>query len=243
MASFGPVAPFYDDLMRQVPYRMWVGYYLLLLSIQDVKPKRMLDVCCGTGTLCEMLTNENFQLEGFDLSAEMIEQARRKAAHKGLNIRYEVMDAAVADMGKQYDAAFSFFDSLNYIYDPVQLRKAIIQVGKHIRPGGSFIFDVNTEFAFTENMFDQRELSKRAKVRYDWKSQYDKVTKIVKVDMTFWYQGEPYYETHIQRAYSDAELRGMLYEAGFEKVQAYHSYTLEKPRKNSDRLHYTAIKT
>lgn len=221
---------------------MWVGYYLLLLSMQDIKPKRILDVCCGTGILSEMLTLEGFELEGFDLSAEMVEQARRKARHKGLDIRYEVMDAAEADMGKQYDAAFSFFDSLNYITDPQHLRKAIIQVGKHVRPGGSFIFDVNTEYAFTENLFDQRDLSKKSKVRYDWRSQYDANTKLVKVDMTFWYQGEPYYETHVQRAYSDAELRDMLSEAGFEKVVAYHSYTLEKPRKNSDRLHYTAVK-
>ncbi len=221
---------------------MWVGYYLLLLSIQDIKPKRMLDVCCGTGILSEMLTNEGFELEGFDLSSEMIEQARRKARHKGLEIRYEVMDAAEADMGKQYDAAFSFFDSLNYITDPAHLEKAIMQVGKHVRPGGSFIFDVNTEYAFTENLFDQRDLSKKSKVRYDWKSKYDPETRIVKVDMTFWYQGEPYYETHHQRAYSDAELREMLKKAGFEKVTAYHSYTLDKPRKTSDRLHYTAVK-
>src|SRR5688500_3574156 len=107
--------------MEAVPYRMWVGYYLLLLAHQNSKPKRMLDVCCGTGTVAELLTEEGFKLAGFDLSEPMIKEARRKAAKKNLNIRYEVMDAAVFDMGEQYESAYSFFDSLNYITDPDRL--------------------------------------------------------------------------------------------------------------------------
>lgn len=86
--SFGPVTPYYDELMSQVPYRMWVGYLLLLLAQQDVHPERMLDVCCGTGTMCEMLAREGYQMSGFDLSPGMIEEARRKAKKRAaLNCR------------------------------------------------------------------------------------------------------------------------------------------------------------
>src|ERR1044072_6222575 len=87
MQSFGPVAPYYDELMKPVPYRMWVSYYLLLLAHQQYTPKTMLDVCCGTGTMCELMTREGFDLSGFDISPEMIQVARTKAAEKKLNIR------------------------------------------------------------------------------------------------------------------------------------------------------------
>src|SRR5690349_2189257 len=90
-ASFGPVAPFYDQLMEAVPYRMWVSYYLLLLSQQDVHPKKILDVCCGTGTMAMMLHQEGFQTAGFDLSEPMIELAKQKARRRKYPIRYEVM--------------------------------------------------------------------------------------------------------------------------------------------------------
>lgn len=242
MTSFGPVAPFYDELMAGVPYRMWVGYYLLLLSHQGLRPKRLLDVCCGTGTLCELLYEDGFHVEGFDLSAPMIEEARRKAAARDMDIRYECMDAAECAMGKTYEGAYSFFDSLNYITDPRRLQMALTKVGEHLEPGGSFVFDLNTAYAFEAKMFDQKLLSPRAKLRYQWKGDWDPESRIIRVDMTFWRGEEEVHETHVQRAHSDEEVRGMLAEAGFTQVRAFHSYTLNPPRYKSDRVHYIAVK-
>src|SRR5579863_9200204 len=121
-ASFGAVAPYYDELMRSVPYRMWVGYYLLLLSVQEQHPRRLLDACCGTGTVAEMLTREGFEVSGFDISAPMIERARAKALRKKLNIEYWVSDAAEVQLNREFEAAYSFFDSLNNITEPVRLQ-------------------------------------------------------------------------------------------------------------------------
>lgn len=228
--------------MRSVPYRMWSGYYLLLLSQQGVKPKRILDVCCGTGVVTEMLHREGFQMAGVDLSAPMIEEARRKAAKKKLPIRYECQDAAEIDLGETFDAAYSFFDSLNYITDPERLAMAIKRVAAHLEPGGSFIFDLNTDFAFEQQMFDQKQTNARAKVRYDWRGHWDPIRRIIRVEMKFWRGGEEFYEEHVQRAHSDEEIRAMLFDAGFMDVCSYHSYTLDRPRRTSDRIHYTAIK-
>src|SRR5436305_5704907 len=104
--------------MESVPYRMWVSYYLLLLSQQDVHPKRILDVCCGTGTMCELLEYEGFRMTGIDLSQPMIDRAREKASLAMKKIRYECMDASSFELGEKFDAAYSFFDSLNYITVP-----------------------------------------------------------------------------------------------------------------------------
>lgn len=240
--SFGPVAQFYDDLMETVPYRMWVSYYLLLLSQQDVHPKRILDVCCGTGTMCELLDNEGFQMTGFDLSKPMIEVAREKALLHLKHIRYECMDAASFDLGEKYDAAFSFFDSLNYITDPANLRSAIKRVARHLKPGGSFIFDLNTAYAFEANLFDQKNKAPKAKVKYEWKGDWDPDRKIIRVEMKFWKDGIEFDEVHVQRAHTDEEIRAMLAEAGFEQVRVYDSYSLNGPRAKSDRVHYTAIR-
>lgn len=243
MTSFGPVAPYYDELMKQVPYRMWVGYYLLLLAHQDVRPKKLLDVCCGTGTMCEMLLREGFSIDGFDLSGAMIEEARRKAARKNLDIRYEVADAAEFDMGTQYEAALSFFDSLNNILDPNRLQMAFDRVSAHLPVGGSFIFDLNTAFAFEEKMFDQENLRANAKLRYKWRGDYDPSTRIINVDMQFWYRGEEFHETHVQRAHDPDDVITMLEGAGFGRIRVFHAYSLNPRRRNSDRLHFACIKT
>lgn len=242
MTSFGPVAPYYDELMKLVPYRMWVGYYMLLLAHQDVHPKRVLDVCCGTGTMCEMLEREGLSMAGLDLAPGMIDVARRKARRKKLDIRYEVMDATTFEMNETFDAAFSFFDSLNNILDPNGLEKAFERVFAHLRPGGSWIFDLNTAYAFEAQLFDQQDLRPNAKLRYKWDGEWDPEQRIITVRMKFWKGDEEFEEVHVQRAHEVEDVYAMLERVGFTEVRAFHSYTLNPPRYRSDRIHFTAIR-
>lgn len=242
MASFGPVAPHYDLLMGKVPYGMWVEYYKLLLAYQGVRPHTLLDVCCGTGTVALMLAKEGFELTGIDLSPEMIRIARDKAQDQGVDVTFEPGDAVDFDLGRKFDGAYSFFDSLNYITDPEKMRLAIARVGQHLQPGGSLIFDLNTAFAFETNLFDQQDTSRTAPIRYSWHGDYDPVSGLIAVSMKFWTDMGSFTETHYQRAHSDEEVRDWLARAGFEKVRVFESYTLEPPRKRSDRVHYAAIK-
>lgn len=242
MASFGPIAPFYDQLMQSVPYRMWAGYYELVLAQQCVKPRKLLDVCCGTGSMAELLVSKGYQVAGFDISEPMVEEARRKAAGRGLGIRYEVADAATVDLGARFDAAYSFFDSLNYITDLGRLAMAFERIREHLVPGGSLVFDLNTAYAFEQKMFDQQDTRKKSRVRYNWKGDYDPVSKVIRVAMEFWYEGEKYVETHVQRAHSPDEVESLLGRAGFEEIQVFDAYTLDPPRKRSDRIHVAALK-
>ncbi len=242
MTEFGPVAEVYDELMSSVPYRMWVGYYLLLLSTLNAKPKKILDVCCGTGKMARMLSKEGFQVDGFDLSAPMIEIAQQRAIDEQVDGAFVVADAAHFNLDQQYESAYSFFDSLNYITDPEKLQLAFHRVSQHIQPGGTFIFDMNTAYAFEQKMFDQKKLSPRAKVRYDWKGNWNPETRLIHVNMTFWAGDREFKEVHVQRAYDLWEVREMLNRAGFDTVDVYHAYTLDPPRAKSDRIHFACVR-
>lgn len=228
--------------MRSVPYRMWVGYYLLLLSVQDRHPKRILDVCCGTGTVAELLVREGFDVSGFDISPAMVTRAIEKAKRKKLAIDYWVADAAELRLNREFDAAYSFFDSLNNILDPARLLASFKRVSDHLPEGGSFVFDLNTAYSFEARMFDQQNLSRRAKLRYKWVGEWDADRRIITVNMRFWYQDQEFEEIHRQRAYDESEVRLMLEAAGFRDIRTYHSYTLDPPRRTTDRIHYSAIK-
>lgn len=242
VASFGPVAPHYDELMRTVPYEMWVGYTLLLFAHLDVQPKTVLDVCCGTGSVAELLHENGYRVTGFDLSEPMIERARAKALERGFGIDYHVLDAAELRLNRTFDAAVSYFDSLNYIVQPDRLAQAIARVGEHLEPGGVFLFDVNTAYAFEKRMFDQQCLTKRSPLRYKWVGNYDAHSRVIRVHMDFWKGDEHFVEEHVQRAYSIEELRDYLADAGFDEVHTFDAYTLDPPRRRSDRLHFAAVK-
>ncbi|MES1227073.1 MAG: methyltransferase domain-containing protein [Armatimonadota bacterium] len=238
--SFRLIAPFYDELMAQVPYDEWVEYFRLILTLNNAKPKTLLDVCCGTGTMAEMFAKLGFTVHGFDLSEPMIEVAQARAISTGLPISFEVADAAKVKLAGKFDAAYSFFDSLNYLTSPELLDSAIKNVAKHLNPGALFVFDLNTEYAFVKQMFDQQDMRKKAKLRYDWKGDYDHEARQIAVTMDFWWEGEHVQVVQRQRAHPLDEVRDMLLEAGFKPVRVYHSYTLDRPRKSSDRVHFVA---
>jgi hypothetical protein len=145
-------------------------------------------------------------------------------------------------LSRRFDAALSFFDSLNNILEPEGLLSAFQRVAEHLNPGGSWIFDLNTAYAFDADLFDQEYLRPKAKLRYKWVGDWNPETRIITVDMRFWRGDEAIHEVHRQRAYDEIEVREMLAAAGFSRVRAFHSYTLNPPRHKSDRIHYTAIR-
>src|ERR1051325_6783062 len=188
--AFDAVAPHYDILMSDVPYRGWVRYLHELLSLRNVRPLRILDLACGTGNVAELLAAQGFDVVGVDLSRPMIEQARRKSAKSGLPIVYHCQDAAELDIpGPPFDLCISLFDSLNYIADPKRLKRAIHLVAAHLAKGGLLICDINSVFALENGFFDQDNTESDRKLRYVWRSEYDAETRLCTVHMRFFVRG------------------------------------------------------
>lgn len=241
LSSFTHVAQHYEDLMDGVPYSMWVSYLELLWTKLGAKPSDVLEVCCGTGTLCRLLSHKGYRLTGIDLSPQMIEEATKKAISENCQIEFSCQNAAHLELPWRFDAAFSFFDSLNYITQPEMCESAIQRVGKHLKPGAPFVFDLNTAYAFEQRMFDQADLSPDRKVRYRWESEYDRATRICRVQMRFWADGTTFEEVHEQRAHSMDEVRAWMESGGFDALEFYDAYTLNRPKGKSDRIHVVGL--
>lgn len=245
--AFGPVAAYYDHLMAGVPYRFWVDYIERLWARHSLAPHILLDLACGTGTLTRLLARRGYQMTGVDLAPAMLAAARAEAAAAGLSIPFTEQDAAELDLpGQTFDSVICLFDSLNYILDPLRLREAFARVAAHLHPGGSFVFDVNTEYALAEGMFNQSCTRRSEPLHYRWRSRYNPGTQICTVQMRFSYdpgtgQREEFHETHRQRAYHKDDLGAWLRAAGFADVFVYDAYSTEPPKKRSDRLFFVAV--
>lgn len=235
--SFLDIAPFYDDLMSNIPYDTWIEYLHLVHAYAGVQPRSILDVCCGTGTMAATLQAEGYDVVGFDKSESMIEVARTKPGPT-----FHVADATDFELGRTFDAAYSFFDSLNYIVTIEGLRSAVHQVGASLTSEGTFLFDLNTAYAFEHRMFDQHERSRKSKVTYDWKGEYDPGTRLIHVFMDFRFGEKDYREVHVQRAHSSEEVVAAMASAGFSQIEIFDGFTLNPPTKKSDRLHYLGRK-
>jgi ubiquinone/menaquinone biosynthesis C-methylase UbiE len=247
-SSFQLVAPYYDTIMRDVPYKEWMRYLVRLLKYREHRGKRVLDLACGTGSVSELLAASGIDVVGVDLSEGMIEAAKRKAARKKLGIEYHVQDAAHLDLpGPPFDLCVSLFDSLNYILSPEQLQEAMNRVFAHLSPRGLFIFDINSAFALENSFFDQDNLESTDKLRYVWRSSYDPNTRLCTVAMRFFHRqrngidGE-FREMHVQFAYREEELMEMLKVAGFERIETFHAYSMHPVHSTTDRIFFIAQK-
>ena len=125
---------------------------------------------------------------------------------------------------------------------------AFARVLAHLHPGGTFLFDVNTEYALASGMFNQSCTRRDEPLHYRWRSRYDPQTRLCTVNMRFAYdpgtgaERQNFTEIHRQRAYGKEELTAWLRDAGFADVSVYDAYSADPPKKRSDRLFYLAVK-
>ena len=123
------------------------GYGLLdKLLFRHLPPRaRILDLCCGDGRIAQQLSLAGFDVTGIDGSERMLEHARERAP----DVRFIAADARDFQTDRPYDAAISTFDSLNHITSSAELERAFHCVARALVPGGTFVFDLNREEAYT----------------------------------------------------------------------------------------------
>lgn len=104
----------------------------------------VLDVCCGTGQFTEIIGKLGYDVEGLDSSGEMIRYARENAPR----IEFVLADVRHFRLRREYDAAYSVYESLNHVPDISGLRLAFSSIRMHLKPEAPFLFDLNREEAY-----------------------------------------------------------------------------------------------
>ena len=241
---FARIAPHYDALMEAVPYPLWARYVARLASLAKKPIKfgsHLLDLATGTGSIALEFASRGCHVTGIDLSQAMLDEAEKKAAASDVEVTWLHRDLRDCDLPSTFDFAVCLYDSLNYLLKPEGLKRAFANIHAALKPTGLLIFDVNTIRALEAELFTQKSAD-NAQVKYRWNSSYDHKTRTSRVVMRFEIMstGEKFTATHHQRAYTDAEMRSFLFQAGFRDVTAYQAYTTDPPTPQSDRVFYVA---
>lgn len=110
------------------------------------RPTRLIDLACGTGAHSVLQSHGGTHVIGIDLSPAMLHRAKVRAA--GRPISFEEADMRTFTTLKPVDAVTCLNASLNHLCEPEDLTRTFSRVAAHLRPGGVFIFDLNSEHAF-----------------------------------------------------------------------------------------------
>ena len=106
----------------------------MLKALGDVSGKRVIDIGCGEGRFCRLLTELGAVVTGIDLTAALIEQARNVGSKRE---RYLVGDAE--DLAGVADDGFDMAVSYIVLTDLLDYRRSIREAYRVLRPGGRFI--------------------------------------------------------------------------------------------------------
>lgn len=126
----------YDEYLVFLDYPTASSRLQSLIRELHPNAKTLLDVACGTGKHLEYL-KVNYQAEGLDLNAGMLELARKRCPdipfHQGNMIDF--------NLEHKFDVITCLFCSITLVKTPGNLERAIANLSRHLAPGGILIIE------------------------------------------------------------------------------------------------------
>lgn len=122
--------------------RVVVGLALDDPPVQPAEHGLAVEIGCGLGRICLALTERFDHVVGYDISAEMLDQARAVVADRPVDLR--LTDGAslpgLQDRSADFVLTFTVFQ---HIPDVDVIRSYISEAGRVLAPGGVFAFQWN----------------------------------------------------------------------------------------------------
>jgi SAM-dependent methyltransferase len=139
---FNAYAAYYDLLYKDKDYVGEARYVLDLLSRHGMSGRRILDLGCGTGRHACLFAEAGYEVDGVDLSPNMITEALGQLPKElAGNVHYQVGDVRNVDLGHKFDAVVSLFHVASYQTRTADLKAMFSTASRHLTKGGIFLFD------------------------------------------------------------------------------------------------------
>lgn len=235
MRPYDVLAEVYDRWTGENDYTGWAHFLEQFLG-EPGPNTRLLDVCCGTGRLTALLQRQGYDVAGVDGSAAMLAEAAKALSPGTPLLRADLtdgsFDAGILSSGprEHFDAALCTFDSVNHFTGDGDLQALFAFVAQALRPGGVFVFDVNTRHKLETIFGDSHYGDDHGEFAYVWRNRYDPAARTTCFLITlFTRDGEMYRrgeEELVQRWYTHEEIIEGAHKAGFTVRSVTDDYSM-----------------
>lgn len=246
MAYENSFASVYDVFTDAVSYSDRADYICELLSAYGIEDGIILDAACGTGSLSECLLSKGFEIVANDISVEMLNIAREKLSRFEDRAVILCQDMRELDLFGTVDAAVCSLDSINHLIYEEDIEAAFESIGLFIRPGGLFIFDVNTlykhRYVLSDNTFVYEDDDDTFLVWQNSLCDEDDTVDMYIDIFTKTDDGKYVRESDFisERAYPIEFLKKALSENGFEVLGVFGDMKKDAPEENEERIYFLA---
>ena len=109
------------------------------LELAGSSPKRVLDLGCGTGLICDAYAARGHQVTGLDPSESMLEVARRKP--HAASIEWVCSTAQDYRSGKRFDLIIMTGHAFQVLLEDDEIAAALTVMRQHLKPDGRAVFE------------------------------------------------------------------------------------------------------
>lgn len=248
--NYYALALVYDRLNAEIDYSAWADYIDRKIKTHSkIETSLVLDLCCGTGSMTVELDKRGYDMTAVDLSPEMLDIAREKAAAKGRaeNILFLCQDMREFELYGTVQAVVSCLDSLNHLDGESDLDKVFALVRNYLESGGIFCFDLNSEYKFENIYSDNAYVLEDEGIYCGWQNAYDRESRICEFYTSIFTENEDgSYERYddFEREYCFTRecVKKLLEKHGFEIISVESGIDGAPVTPASERLYYTVIK-
>jgi SAM-dependent methyltransferase len=252
MKPYAQFAYVYDRLMQDTPYSEWIAFAEAVWD-QFGRPRTVVDLGCGTGSISIPLAKRGYSMISIDLSEDMLAVARHKSDEAGgpaTRIVWMQQDIRDWEWDEPVDSVISFCDCFNYLLEENDVVRGFERAYAALKTGGIFLFDVHTPFQLQSYADNAPFFLNEDDVAYIWTSEFDKERLEIVHDLTIFTQSPNesndnflrIEETHCQRAYPPDQLKAMLLQVGFAKVQTFSDFSFKPLEPHTERAFFVALK-
>jgi len=108
----------------------------------DRRGGSVLELGSGTGQKLIPIASDAHTCVGLERSPDMLAEARRKSAERGVDVEWVQGDMREFDLGRRFDLVFIAANSLLHLLETQDLVDCLKSARRHVAPGGRLIFDV-----------------------------------------------------------------------------------------------------
>ncbi|MEG2429691.1 MAG: methyltransferase domain-containing protein [Oscillospiraceae bacterium] len=245
--SYTNFAPYYDILTSNISYPKRGEYFYSILEKLNKTSGILLDLACGTGSLCESMTTYGYDVIGVDGSSEMLTEAMNKRYESGHDIIYLCQDMQNLDLYGTIDVCICALDSINHVIEKDEVKNIFAKISLFLHPDGIFIFDVNTPYKHQKILANNTFIYDYDNVFCAWNNNLAE-NNIVDIHLDLFCKNksntyEKSTEDFSERAYSHEEILDFINSTNLELIDFYAEDSFEKPDDSTERIIYVTKST
>lgn len=233
---YDKIAYIYDELMFHVDYDKWLKLIKRVIKkyLPYTKHPRILELGCGTGTLGTKL-RKRYKTDFTDLSFNMCYNAE----HKLISENLFCSDAtSIPVKSATYDVLLFLYDGINYL-NIHEYEDVAAEACRVLKPGGVFLFDITTEYNSMNFFRDFTDVISLDDILCKRHSYYFMDKRIQQNAFNIYFNdGREVEEIHRQNIYYPEEIIKRIYRDGLEIIGVWDNFSMQKYRKDSERIHF-----